>query len=85
MGKWRGKVLYPFVLFSQAKDDVSHQLFRHELEHVYQLRRIGWLWFYLKYLALAVRYGYRKHPFELEADERQNDPLTEQELAMKCS
>ena len=83
MGRWRGKVLYPFVLFSQSREEVSDELFRHELEHVYQVWRMGCVWFYLKYLALAIRYGYKNHPFELEANERQSDPLTEKELVLR--
>ena len=84
VGKWimrgfRGKVLYPFVLFSMGKEDVPLWLFRHEMEHVYQVQRMGWIWFHVKYLYLLVRYGYENHPFELEANERQNDPLTDDE------
>jgi len=82
MGKWRGKVLYPFVLFSQAQKDVTNILFRHEMEHVYQVRRMGWFCFYIKYLWLGIRYGYKKHPFELEANERENDPLTDAETKL---
>jgi len=83
MWKWRGRVLYPFVLFSQSKDEVSDQLFRHELEHVYQVQRMGCLWFYVKYLFLAIRYGYKNHPFEIEAYNKQNDPLTKYEVKLK--
>jgi len=83
MGKYRGKVLYPFVLFLQPQEDVTDQLFRHEMEHVYQVWRKGWLGFYAMYLLLAIRYGYKKHPFELEANTRENDPLTAKERRMK--
>jgi hypothetical protein len=27
-----------------------------------------------------VRYGYKKNPFEVEANQRENDPLTEDEV-----
>lgn len=83
MWSYRGKVLYPFMLFSEAQTDVSEQLFRHELEHVYQIQRMGWWVFYLKYLWLLMRHGYQQHPFELEAEARQDDPLTEDELELK--
>ncbi len=83
MGRWKGKVLYPFMLFTQDRVDVSDQLFRHELEHVYQVWRMGYIWFYVKYLILVISYGYENHPFELEASARQNDPLTENERALK--
>ncbi len=82
MGWRRGMVLYPFMLFRDASDTVTDPLFRHEMEHVYQVRRMGWWTFYLKYLWL-LRKGYSAHPFEAEARERQNDPLTEEEQALK--
>lgn len=83
MWRFTGRVLYPFVLFAQSKKDVSHTLFRHELEHVYQVRDMGWVWFHLKYTWLLIRYGYAKHPFELQATQAQRNPLTEAELALK--
>ncbi len=83
MGKYYGKVLYPFMLFSEAQEDVNDRLFRHELEHVYQIRRMGWLVFYVKYLWLLLRNGYDNHPFELEAKARQYDPLTDKERRLK--
>lgn len=83
MGRFRGKVLYPFVLFKHPREDVTDTLFRHELEHVYQVRRMGWLVFYVKYLWLGMRHGYANHPFEAEANERENDPLTDDEQALR--
>ena len=79
----RGIVLYPFVLFSQSREDVSEQLFRHEMEHVYQVRLDGWLSFYFGYVFLLLIYGYKKHPFEVEAREYENDPLTDEERRLK--
>lgn len=78
-----GMVLYPFVLFKRSKEDVSDRLFRHELQHVYQVRREGWLKFYLTYLWYQVRYGYSKNPYEVEATSFENDPLTPQERKLK--
>jgi hypothetical protein len=83
MRRFRGKVIYPFVLFSMAKKDVPVTLFRHELEHVYQVRRMGWVRFHVKYLWLLAKYGYKKHPFELEATARQKDPLTAAEKRLR--
>ena len=76
MGKWGGKVLYPFVLFAKKKEDVPVWLFRHEMEHVYQIMRMGWWTFYIKYIWFAMRKKYKDHPIEVEATERQNEPLT---------
>jgi hypothetical protein len=83
MGRFRGKVLYPFVLFKQAQDEVTDVLFRHEMEHVYQVKREGWFGFYLKYLWVNIRHGYASNPFEIEANERENDPLTDEERKLK--
>lgn len=79
MGRFKGKVFYPFVLFSQPQDQVTKWLFRHEMEHVYQVRRKGWLRFYITYICQAIRHGYDAAPFEIEASKRQYDPLTEEE------
>lgn len=40
---------------------------RHELVHLRQIKRDGWLWFSLRYLFWLARYGYRKNPYEIEA------------------
>lgn len=78
-----GMVLYPFMLFKRSKEEVTDKLFRHELEHVYQVRRLGWLKFYITYLWYLVTKGYKNNPYELEANARENDPLTEAERALK--
>ena len=70
-------VIYPFMLFRQPKDEVSDTLFRHELQHVYQVRDIGWLRFYAKYLYYSLRYGYMDNPYEIEAYDAQDQPLTD--------
>ena len=80
MGRFKGKVLYPFVLFSQS--EVSNQLFRHEMEHVYQIRRDGFLRFYLKYVWYSI-HGYQKNPYEIAAVEMQDNPLTLAEKKLK--
>lgn len=69
-------MLYPFVLFAKEKKDVPVWLFRHEMEHVYQIMRMGWWTFYIRYLWYVLWKGYTDHPFEVEATERQNEPLT---------
>lgn len=83
MGRFRGKVLYPFVLFKQAQDEVLDVLFRHELEHVYQVKRNGWFGFYIKYLYFNIRYGYEKNPYEVAACKVQNNKLTAKERKLK--
>jgi len=75
----RGIVIGRHILFQHPADEIPQWLFRHELEHVYQQMREGVIFFYLKYFYYSLRYGYKNNPFELEAYERQNDPLTTNE------
>ena len=75
--KYAGVVLYPWVLFKHK--EVPQSLFRHELEHVYQVERDGWLKFYLRYLYWNVKYGYEENPYEVEARAAAHLPLTEAE------
>jgi len=73
--KYAAWVLYPFMLIRHSKEDCPDRLFRHEMEHVYQVKRDGWLVFYAKYLYWLARHGYMNHPYELEARDRENEPL----------
>ncbi len=79
-GAW---VLYPFMFFRDAQEDVSDRLFRHEMEHVYQVQRIGWWRFYITYLWLLWKHGYADHPYELEAIAAENEKLTTVERYFK--
>jgi hypothetical protein len=82
-------VLYPFVLFEGAKDEVPKTTVRHEMVHVRQTREMGWLkfailyhWFFFRDL---IRYkdayeAYRRNPYEEEAYRKQKwITLTEEE------
>ena len=42
-------------------------LYKHELVHLYQIKKIGRFKFIILYLFYSIRYGYRKNPFEVEA------------------
>jgi hypothetical protein len=74
-----GMVVWPFMFFKRSPSEVSNVLYRHELEHCYQVKREGRLKFYATYLWYQIRYGYKKNPYEVEANEREFDALTEQE------
>lgn len=76
----RGIVLYPWVLFRDKPEAVTHTLARHEFEHVRQVRREGWLRFYLTYLFYQIKYGYRENPFEVEARLSDTEPMTADEM-----
>ena len=76
-------VLFPFMFFRDKAEDVDDRLFRHEMQHVYQVLRDGWFVFYAKYLYQLAKYGYMDHPYEMEARDRENDPLTTVERFFK--
>lgn len=40
---------------------------RHEIAHVLQMKRDGWLRFQVQYVYWAFKYGYRQNPYEVEA------------------
>jgi len=78
-----GWVLYPFMFIRHSKEDCSDRLFRHEMQHVYQVQRDGWFTFYAKYLWHLYKFGYMDHPYELEARDKENEPLTTVERFFK--
>lgn len=77
--KVRGIVIGRNVCFSESGKDIPQFLFRHELEHAYQQMRDGRFKFYLKYFYYSLRYGYDNNPYEVEAREAANQPLTKDE------
>lgn len=80
----KGVVIGRHILFSLPAKDIPQWLFRHELEHAYQIMRYGAFLFYLKYFYYSMRYGYKGNPFEIEAYARQHDPLTTNEEQLLC-
>lgn len=83
---WIGGItIYPFIFFKRTREEVTDRLFRHEMEHIYQVERLGWFRFYLTYLWQNVRVGYKKNKYELEANAVENQPLTAYERAVKES
>jgi hypothetical protein len=89
--------LYPFIIFSESKesylDDNYYNkyssIYRHELEHIYQVRKYGFLSFYISYLIIyfanLIRYksfkvAYLNISYELEARKVEVRSLTEQQV-----
>jgi len=70
-----GMVIYPYIVFSVRAP--SRRLFKHELEHCYQIQSMGVWGFYSSYILKFLRYGYRKHPYEIEAYEYERESLTD--------
>lgn len=81
--RWRGVVIYPWVLIKHKKGETGDVLFRHELQHIYQIRNIGWIRYYLTWWWYTIRHGYINNPYEVDARERSYDPLTEEERRLK--
>lgn len=75
----RGIVIGRNILFSEPGPEIPTWLLRHELEHAYQQIREGRFLFYLKYFVSSLRHGYKNNPFEVEARDRQSQPLTTSE------
>ncbi len=48
-------------------------LLRHEVEHVKQWNKIGFLFFPIQYIWFSVKYGYYNNPFEIEARKAEED------------
>lgn len=83
IGKANAKVLHPFILFANPKKDISDKLFRHEMEHVYQIMRDGWWTFYIRWLWHAWKLGYLDIPYEVKARKAAETPLTATERNFK--
>lgn len=74
---YRGIVLWPFIFMRPSDSDRQNRiLFRHELQHCYQIKERGILAFYVNYLWELFKHGYRDHPDEKEAYQSQNLPLS---------
>lgn len=83
---WIGGItIYPFIFFKRKREEITDTLFRHELEHIYQVKRLGWFRFYISYLIENIKEGYQNNKYELEAESRENTPLTVEERQLKDS
>jgi hypothetical protein len=58
---------------SRAEFLANSRWVNHELRHVWQVRKMGLSVFLLRYLLLSIRYGYKKHPYELDAQRHEQD------------
>ena len=77
--------LYPYILFSRSVQGIKtrrqypEQLFKHEYIHIEQVRKLGWFRFYITYLIESAKNGYRQNKYEVEAYDRQTEPLNDEE------
>ena len=90
--RFRGVVLWPYVImrprvYSTGQVAQSEmmtrrslvKLYRHELQHCYQIKRMGVIKFYVRYVWLNLIKGYQNHPDEIEARQYENEKLTQLE------
>lgn len=78
-----GYTLYPFIFYKYSKADTKDYMIRHELEHVYQIRRDGWWKFSMVYMYQWATKGYKKIEYEIAAYAVQNTSLTDRERFIK--
>lgn len=81
VGRWMfwadGMVLVRLILLkSQPSVRADEVLYRHELQHCYQMQEKGTIRFYLSYLWELIRRGYRGNKYEKEAFQLQYTRLT---------
>lgn len=78
-----GMVIWPFILLKKTRSGpytyTQQQVFKHELQHVYQIKEMGVAKFYWSYLVLLLKHGYKNHPYEIEAVKQNLTPLTQTE------
>jgi hypothetical protein len=46
---------------------------RHEVRHVQQSQKLGKFYFLWRYFILSFKYGYKNHPFEIDARLHEHD------------
>lgn len=76
-------VFWSWIWVGLPRDKFTDQHFRHELQHCYQIERLGRLKFYALYVVLWFKHGYNEHPFEIEAEIYEREPLSPKEKQWK--
>jgi len=75
-----GVTISPYIFISSSEKETPKSLIKHEMVHIKQVEKIGWIWFYLSYFlyyfAGLMRYkkhmiAYRKIPYEIEAYQKE--------------
>lgn len=65
--RFAAQVLIPNTIFVRTGVTLTERLLAHELRHVDQIRELGLVRYWLKYLRLLTAEGYARHPLEVEA------------------
>lgn len=74
-GKFRGMCIPPLGIFILKKYKGNEKILHHDLIHWRQFRKMGFLDFYVSYIAQFIFYGYDKMPMEIEARQREKNYL----------
>jgi hypothetical protein len=75
---WGTKILLHGV---KASDFLANKKWvQHELRHIWQAHQMGTFMFLWRYTWLAIRHGYRNHPFEVDARLHEDDESTMQKF-----
>ena len=71
------QVLFPNMIFVNRKHEryVTAHLLAHEIVHVMQIRELGLLRYWWKYLWLARKHKHSSHPMEQDARKRAYDEV----------
>jgi len=83
MGGFRGRIFYPFLLFRDTKAACPDWIFRHELQHAYDIRHDGYIRYHISYWWQHWRKGYENVSFEINARKAESFPLTKAEYRIK--
>lgn len=67
---YRGITMPWRVIYLAPGSEGDTGLIAHEAVHVEQIDRLGPIRFVYTYLYMLMRYGYERHPMEIEARER---------------
>ena len=70
------------MTFTGPKEQVSEWLVKHELIHHYQAQREGWFVWTVKYYWYTLKVGYHRNTYEIEAYDKQHEPLTAAERVL---
>jgi len=66
---YQGITLPPFGIYVL---NFNPKLIKHEQVHWLQYEKLGIVKFYVKYLWLLAKHGYKNHPMEIEARQYEN-------------
>lgn len=78
-----GFVWFPTIYFAEPKERVSDEVFRHEMQHVYQIIAMGKWKFFFTWFWYSLSRGYLNNPLEIEAIANQCKPLNQAERMIK--